>query len=388
MLISKYLNKSNILSSNKNKNLKLIYTNVIVFITLFCLLEIVLFISRKIIDKPSVGLFVSERNFNEDGCHDFISHPFYGHTHTNNDSCNIRGGFMNGPFVYYDDYDENFSSILVLGGSTTDGVFQKISDGYTWPYFLNKLIKENGLKYNVINGGVGGYNSQKEFLKLLIDGRKLKNIKLVISVNGINELENYNNIPEDIKLKFPFYSDKIFDMFYSERYIDQRNYSGYNFFPNIQSLVKFFVGTIESKNRDKGDNVFFKSINDSNFKDFNSIDNWEFSIESMKLISNLIGSKYYCFIQPTMGLNDCQIPTNEKSSDYKIYKSQITSDYLTKINSLYKSLKNIGNKLEYCYDLSCVAGPSGNNYSDIRHHNKNGNLIIAKEIFSIIRINL
>ena len=43
---------------------------------------------------------------------------------------------------------------------------------------------------------------------------------------------------------------------------------------------------------------------------------------------------------------------------------------------------------KFCYDISEIAPPIGNFYSDIRHHNENGNKIIAENIFRHLDINI
>ena len=349
-------------------------------------MEVSFYFGRKALNKNSVGLFYTNSYTTKlgDDCNEFISHPFYGQVHTNN-NCDIRGGYSDGPFVFYDNFDESLPSILLLGGSTTDGVFQHVSDGYTWAYSLNELFKEKEISYNIINGGVGAYNSQNELLKLLVDGRKLKNVTAIISLNGINDIENYNNLPKSIYSKFPFFSKKVFEMFYYEKYIDQRNYHLFNYLPNIQSFIKHLIGI---DNTFKEDNDFFKSINSSAFKEFNSTENWDYSVSTMNFIANYMGSDYFVFLQPTMGLVDCQIPRNINTKDYKIFEDDMTEEYSTEINLLYTSLREKCLKAEFCHDISCVAKPDGNNYSDIRHHNKNGNEIIAQKVYDIIKASL
>ena len=49
-------------------------------------------------------------------------------------------------------------------GSTTDGFYQHISDGDTWP----KILSESLTKYKVINGGVGGYDRSKKPQKFFL----------------------------------------------------------------------------------------------------------------------------------------------------------------------------------------------------------------------------
>ena len=67
----------------------------------------------------------------------------------------------------------------------------QIMNGNTYPLLLDKLLKSN-YKYDVINGGVGGYSSTQELLKLLIEVGELNmNTEIIISFNSINELWGY-----------------------------------------------------------------------------------------------------------------------------------------------------------------------------------------------------
>lgn len=373
----------------KTKKVKKIFLiNIVVFFILIFSLESISFFGRSILGKSSIGFIYNNKDLSDYGNpnQEFISHPFYGHTHTNNKKIQIRGGYVKGPFVFYDNYDENLPTILTLGGSTTDGVFQLFSNGYTWPYQLNETFKKQNIKYNIVNGGVGGYNSEKEFLKLLIDGRKLKNLKIVISLNGINDMENYNKLPEEISKSMPFFSDKNFNIFYNEKYTDHRNYWYYNFLPNTQSFFRYFSN--KAKNKIDFQNDFLKSVYLPSFNKYDSDDNWKFSITMSEMLSKKLEVKYYSFLQPTMGLNDCQIPEDHDSNDYRVYKNEMYELYSNRINELYRSLRSGCSELSFCFDLSCAAPPSGNNYSDIRHHNENGNMIISNNIFEIIKTNL
>ena len=367
---------------------KIFFINISVLIFIIILLETFCYVGRILLKKESLGFIIDNGKFTTYGNpnNEFITHPFYGHTHTNNKDIKIRGGYVKGPFVFYDNYDDELPTILTLGGSTTDGVFQHFSNGYTWPFYLNEILKEKKRKFNIVNGGVGGYNTEKEFLKLLIDGRKLKNLKIVISLNGINDVENYSNLPEEISKSMPFYSDKNFNTYYNEKYIDIRNYWIYNFFPNIQSLLRLYSKI--NVNKIDLQNDFLSSIYYTSMKEFNSIDNWKFSLNMSKLLSSKLNIEYFNFLQPTMGLNDCQIPIYSNSNDFILFEKEMNITYSKAINELYTSLKSECIEMEYCYDISCVAQPNGNNYSDIRHHNENGNLIISEEIFGIIKSSL
>lgn len=89
-----------------------------------------------------------------------------------------------------------------------------------------------------------------------------------------------------------------------------------------------------------------------------------------------------------MGLYDCQIPEVLESKDYEVYKIGMTEEYLKEINELYNSFKSECSKIGYCFDISCEAPPTGNNYTDIRHHNENGNFLISEKVFEIVKPNL
>ncbi len=72
--------------------------------------------------------------------------------------------------------------IVTLGGSTTDQMY----DSLNWPVHLVEALKENGRAAIVFNGGVGGYGTKSELLKLVRDVRALAP-DIVISYSGVNE---------------------------------------------------------------------------------------------------------------------------------------------------------------------------------------------------------
>ena len=59
-------------------------------------------------------------------------------------------------------------------------------------------------------------------------------------------------------------------------------------------------------------------------------------------------------------------------------------EYLNEIRDLYKQLKFRCSKLKFCIDISDEVKPTGNVYSDPRHHNSEGNKILAKIIYDYI----
>ena len=80
--------------------------------------------------------------------------------------------------------------ILALGGSTTDG----IRYGHSWPESLARLMTSNEVPGTVINGGIGGYSSNQELLKLIRDGLEFAP-DFVLSYGGINDRGKHGALP-------------------------------------------------------------------------------------------------------------------------------------------------------------------------------------------------
>ena len=147
------------------KSFRLILINILFFIIFISSIDIILGGVRYFVfKKPFIGLVIkNEHEVLDDPCKRMMTHPFYGTIHDHNKECNILGGKADGPFVYYESKNEqNYKSIVVLGGSTTDGFFQHYANGETWPYLLQKIIEKNNLNYRVINAATGGHSSKQE----------------------------------------------------------------------------------------------------------------------------------------------------------------------------------------------------------------------------------
>ena len=71
----------------------------------------------------------------------------------------------------------------------------------------------------------------------------------------------------------------------------------------------------------------------------------------------------------------------------KIQKSlleNLDKDYLESIRILYDELKIRCDQLPFCYDISDTVPPSGDVYSNPRHHNAKGNEMLAKVIWGAV----
>ena len=142
-------------------------------------------------------------------------------------------------------YNQNYinSKVLIaLGGSTTDGLLQNFSNGETWPLQLNRLLKHTNIK--VINGGTTEYGTSRELLKLIIDvGNLPYDIKYIVSLNGINEISEVNDINKTILEELPFFSGSMLKMYDSQTWLIRGKYRT-SFFPATMSFIGFILGNV------------------------------------------------------------------------------------------------------------------------------------------------
>ena len=374
------------------KTYKIIFVNLLIFILLIILLEIFLigvryFTSTEDRPRPFLGFLydfrkttLEKKNILKNDCLRMRTHQFYDVTHDHNGKCEILNGEIYGSFVHHEN-NENFPNLITLGGSTTDGFYEEIY-GKVWPSHLNDNIVQNNIHLNVINGGNGDFGSSQELLKLLIDVGNIKNVKYVLSLSGINDMQGRNKYLR-FQNKYPFWTNVNLEMFIYEKWINQSIISS-RYLPNILSLVSALKRRMKEYNNLSNELYQWEeALNSKNTQDRNSIQDWLYNVKMMNSISQSMGAKFFLFLQPTMGISDAQTPKDESSKNYKIY-DQLEEDYYIRVKNHYNELRILCSKLEFCYDVSDIATAEKDVYFDARHHNEKGNKIIAEEIFQII----
>jgi hypothetical protein len=201
-------------------------------------------------------------------------------------------------------------------------------------------------------------------------------LRIAISLNGINDLPDYfgeNKLRGEV---YPFLTENQFTMNATQRWIESRfplYHSVTQILPNASSLFIFLS---------KKKTVSELSVN--HFRQLDAADRWEKNVIRLNALSRAEGITYYLFLQPTLGLEGIQSTPRFDSNDERLFKSMDES-YLNELRGLYKELKKRCSQLYFCYDISDVAPPDGNNYHDPRHHNEFGNLIIANKIWKTIQ---
>jgi len=210
--------------------------------------------------------------------------------------------------------------IVVLGGSTVDaGTFEHYVK--SWPEYLQNKCKE----VVIYNGGIQGYDSARECLKLLRDVAQLKP-DLVISYSGNNDWYMVK------KERFPF---------------TRPNVAGYS--------DKACCGVPCDDER-------------SNF--------WLRMQQYMKAISEVNGSKFLSILQPGMSTKE------EVNGVEKVLRTVWGSN---KYPEFVKEIKENMHLYDWMYDLTDAFDDVKEAvYRDGCHLNDLGNQIIADKIYDII----
>ena len=294
------------------------------------------------------------------------------------DKCFPKGGKVLGEYVVYDANKNAENVILTLGGSTTSGFYQYISNGETWP----KILADNaGSEFKIYNGGIGGYSSTQELYKFIKDGPRIKDISYVISLSGINDMPNLHGFETARAPFYPFMTVNQFNMNNNQKWIDSRQADILDtFIPNLMSFFKK-ISNIDNK-------IKKSNFNELNFKSLSSSERWQKNIERTYELVKLEGGNYLVFLQPTLGLEGVQSEPTANTNDAFLFEgidNLFSGNYLNIIRNHYRELKKICAALDYCVDISNIAPPIGNMYNDPRHHNENGNKVIANKIWYVIK---
>ena len=388
-------NKTSDLTTSKKYKLsrmaRLVFINILILITLITMLEFGAAGGLIILGKESLPLFLdspsrqgSDTISNFDPCDQMMTHPILSHSPNAGELCLIRGGaILDKNFVIYENDDDDNEVILTLGGSTTSGFYQSFSNGYTWPYLVSLDLADRNIK--VINGAVGGYSSTMELLKLIIEGRRIKNLKLVVSFNGINDHPSYPRLRSDeakSKSLFPFINYVQETMMAEQKWVVQDSF--YRILPNLSNFISLLNRKMQSPATYFDEKQNYPLQNE--FNELSASERWRMNVISMNAISKALGADYAVFVQPSMGLEGVQSATKEGTYDHEIYINEIANEpgYVAMLNKYYNEIRTICEELEYCFDISSVGPPDGSSYFNSRHHNAKGNKLISNAIIALL----
>ena len=360
--------------------IKDILINIAVFIVFVGFIEVGSGFSRIYLGKeylPYFSHFLPDENDPSHPCIEMKTDVLLDHIPNHRNLCEVKGGEVNGEYVVYNFSQPHLPKVLTLGGSTTSGFYQHISNGETYPKILAEMVSSS---HFLINGGVGGYSSLQEFYKFNRDGTRIDDLEIVISLNGINDIPGYHGLEDIREFEYPFLTGTQHRMNQDQTWIEQRIDDSFltkvlkNVLPNVNSLLvylnkKRLTADLASKNESK----FLKSVN--------AAQRWETNVKRLNALAALENIQYFVFLQPTMGLSGSQSAPTPGTNDALLY-GNMDKNYIATLNDFYNQVKVICEKLEFCIDISNEVPPLGQFYNDPRHHNEKGNKVLAELIYA------
>ena len=254
----------------------------------------------------------------------------------------VGTNFIPGIYIHGRDESANMR-IVALGGSTTE---EERSQFRSWPRIMyEKYIEELGEGITLYNGGIAGYTSRQELIKLIRDILYLKPDVVVV-------YSGFNDISAD--------SNKGFEWLYQ--------------------LIEY------GQNAVYGQGVLGRTMKEGIFRGVDSkdvIDSWVINMESMYAIANIQNIKFHSFMQPMMASQ--KISTKHGIALHKMFNAYYYD--VDKIKTM-RLFRQRGNEIEsthpYIHDLSGIFDEM-DVYMDHCHVWEKGNEVIADSIWGVIK---
>lgn len=365
---------------------KIVGINVLVVIIILLSIDVMAGLGRIVIGKdfrlPIRGFFPSTiaQSSPVHPCNEMKTDVLLSHVTYQPENCDPYAGEVAGEYIVYDMSDPTLPVWLTLGGSTTSGFYQHYAEGRTYPMQLAEIASERSF---IVNGGLGGYSSLQEFYKFVRDGTRFDNLEVVISLNGINELADYQGRNGERRHEYPFLTQQQYMMNERQFWIDQRVGNAFfrAFLPNLYSLISFSGEAAPHQPSD--DRSETSVILDGLLQPVDAADRWATNVSRLNQLAAMEGARYFVFLQPTMGLEGGQSSPPDGSNDHALLIG-MDEAYRSELNRLYAELRVRCAQMSYCHDLSETALPTGDMYSDARHHNAEGNGVIAEAIWNVV----
>ncbi len=227
--------------------------------------------------------------------------------------------------------------ILTLGGSTTDYSFYGIS---SWPFILKQILDRNNVPNRVINGGVLGYNSSQEMLKLLSEGIDKVRPDIVISYSGLND---------SLTSKYSLIHD--------------------NYVNVLDELVNCY-----RKNKGDIDEVYYgEPLNDC-------VGRFIKNMRLMHAICEEFNIKFIGILQPTMVTGEYSVDKAEE----EYLRDNIIKSRVDKSLEFYENVTEVIKEYSWIYDFTDVFANESDCFFEWAHCNEKGNKVIAQNVYRIL----
>lgn len=285
-----------------------------------------------------------------------VSRRYYGRTYpwhvpnlnTRNILLDVNMGYtyqMNseypGIYVYGEDMDRNYK-IAVLGGSTTDSMLD--SQIRSWVEIMHDKYCQPDIV--IYNGGIAGYSSDQELMKLIRDMMKL-NPDMVIVYDGYNDL-----MQEVLGKKYVY----------------------------LRELVNFAGQCIPTCSDEM---LMEKEANMGVLLRRDPVQVWLENIEYMYAIAKSKNIKFVSFMQPML-FTKKRMDKHSKSIFQTMLFHGKNQEFLDVAKRFRESAGKIESMHDYIHDLTGIFDDA-DVYMDIVHVNEKGNEIIAESIWKQIK---
>lgn len=285
--------------------------------------------------------------------------PHLGFAHNQSTDLDLSDdGAIPGFVVYGNSSSPDALNIVALGGSTTDPI-----DRENWPMHLHKILTSNGWDAKVYNGGVSGYSSNQELLKLIRDVLPL-DPDIVLSLSGINDLGFMHSINMH-PMVHP----------YQQRVLDHLL---------VETPPKFMPNTMKFISRKKRESIpplyRIEGRNLGTETSTTPAAQWARNVRLMHTIAAEMGTTYYCFLQPVLGVGS-YVPTPQEIKMLDEAISLSKDRYGNWLREFYTPTIREAAVLPFVEDITDVFGADNDLYRDARHPNGEGYKRIAERIY-------
>ena len=317
---------------------------------------------------------------------------------TNSQGFGSSGEFK---YIYEKQKSKNIYRVIILGGSSVFGDGAESIEGNLSTKLRYELSNNTNLEkeIEIINAGVGGYDSGNEFMYLYTELLSF-NPDLVIVYNGWND-QQYS-LRKNLKKE-----KKWIDYYYKPSHLRTNKVSKQSF--SFFGSTKIFInsGIVSLRRFLDGSSIFYlfnrfysffekkinekkERINTSKERDYSSYitDYYKKNLESMILLSNTYKFNLSIFLQPLLGVNE------KVWTDYHHLTINPNTFFLRK--EFYHQARIMFNELSNKYENDkniCIEDLSLNTFNNINfrvyedsgHLLGKGNEIVAKRISNILK---
>ena len=258
--------------------------------------------------------------------------------------------FIEGFELFGDTLNPDALKIVALGGSTTESTLYFIKG---WAQYLADLLKKSQIPAVVYCGGINGYTSSQELLKLIRDVLPLEP-DIVLSFSGLNDVYT-----------------STYELHWPEK--EKR--------PFVSHFQAKFFGNLVEQFPEKNRVIYYGLKNDKTASEV-----WLNNARMMHAVATEFGVSFLSFYQPY-----CYIGGYELTDSQRIIFSRwqnagirilnISEQDIRLMAEISQTITDEIKNYDYITDLTNIFSGHTNIYRDVAHVYEHGNQIIAQHIF-------